>query len=44
MFCHVAAAIGGNVASIDQNTVSAYLQEMSEHKVIEIEKIHAADA
>jgi hypothetical protein len=29
---------------IDKNTVSAYLQEMSEHKVIEIEQIHAADA
>ena len=29
---------------INKNTVSAYLHEMSEHKVIEIEKIHAADA
>jgi hypothetical protein len=29
---------------IDKKTVIAYLQEMSEHKVIEIDKIHAADA
>ena len=29
---------------INKNTVSAYLHEMSEHKVIEIEQIHAADA
>ena len=29
---------------INQKTVTAYLQEMAEHKVIEIEKIHAADA
>jgi hypothetical protein len=29
---------------IDKKTVIAYLHEMSEHKVIEIEKIHAADA
>lgn len=29
---------------INPKTVTAYLQEMAEHKVIEIEKIHAADS
>jgi hypothetical protein len=29
---------------IDQKTVTSYLHKMSEHKVIEIEKIHAADS
>jgi hypothetical protein len=29
---------------INPKTVTAYLQEMSEHKVIEIEKIHSADS
>ena len=29
---------------INKNTVSAYLHEMAKHKVIEIDKIHAADA
>jgi hypothetical protein len=29
---------------IDQKTVTSYLHKMAEHKVIEIEKIHAADS